>query len=54
MRTSLYVCEAASSEVMYEATAPWSGAHLDYEIAPIVNMERAVEISAEAIAFRQG
>jgi len=46
------VCEAESSEVMFEATAPWSGAYLDYEIAPIVEMERAMEISSKAIAFR--
>ena len=46
------VCETSSAEVLYEATAPWSGAFLDYDIVPIVDMERAVEIANSAIAFR--
>ena len=48
------VCEVASAEVILEATAPWAGALLDYDISPIVDMEKAVEIQQKAIAFRKG
>jgi hypothetical protein len=48
------VCEAASAEAIFEATAPWSGTFLDYDIAPIVDMEKAVELQKKAIAFRKG
>lgn len=48
------VCEAASAEAIFEATAPWSGVFLDYDIAPIVDMEKAVPIQQKAIAFRKG
>jgi hypothetical protein len=48
------VCEVASSEVLFEAVAPWSGALLDYEVSPIVDMAKAVEIQHKAIAFRKG
>jgi hypothetical protein len=46
------VCEATSAEAVFEATAPWSGAFLDYEIAPIVDIEKAADISKRAIEFR--
>ena len=48
------VCEAASAEVMFEATAPWAGAYLDYDIVPIVDIAKAVELFDKAIAFRKG
>ncbi|MFC1661776.1 DUF3303 domain-containing protein [Gemmatimonadota bacterium] len=48
------VCEASSAEVLYEATAPWAGAYLDYEFAPIVEMEKGHALSAKAAAFRKG
>ena len=48
------LCEAASAEVILEATAPWAGAFLDYDIAPIVDMEKAVELDLRASAFRKG
>lgn len=48
------ICEAASSEVFYEATAPWAGALLDYDIAPIVDIEKAVGLLNQAVAFRKG
>ncbi len=48
------VCEAETAEVMYEATAPWSGAYLDYDIVPIVDIEVGVELANKAIAFRNG
>ncbi len=46
--------EVSSAEVIYEATAPWSEAYLDYDIAPIVDIERGVELLNKAISFRQG
>jgi hypothetical protein len=48
------VCEVPSADVIYEATSPWVGAYLDYEIVPIVPIERAVELQDKAIAFRRG
>ena len=48
------VCEAASAEAIFEATAPWAGGFLDYECSPIVDMETAVAIQQKAIAFRKG
>jgi hypothetical protein len=46
--------EVSSAEVIYEGTAPWSGAYLDYEITPIVEIEKGVELLNKAIAFRNG
>jgi hypothetical protein len=40
--------------VIFEATAPWAGAYLDYEIVPIVEMDKAVELQQKAFAFRKG
>jgi hypothetical protein len=48
------VCDASSAEVVFEATAPWAGTLLDYEIVPIVEMQKAVELQQKAIAFRRG
>ena len=48
------VCEASSAEVVFEATAPWAGTLLDYEISPIVDIQKAVELQKKAIAFRKG
>jgi hypothetical protein len=48
------ICEAPSAEVIFEATAPWAGAYLDYEIVPIVEMDKAVELQQKAFAFRKG
>ena len=48
------ICEVASAEVLYEATAPWSEAYLDYEVVPIVEIEKAHEIAVKASAFRHG
>ena len=54
LRKGFCVCEASAAEVVLEATAPWSGAFLDYDIVPIVDMESSVEIFEKAIAFRNG
>ena len=48
------LCETDSAEALYEATAPWAGAYLDYEVAPIIDMEKAAELSMKGIAFRKG
>jgi Domain of unknown function (DUF3303) len=48
------LCETTSAEVVFEGTAPWSDAYLDYEIVPIVEMEKAVELMKKAISFRHG
>jgi hypothetical protein len=50
----LCVCEASSSEVVFEACAPWAGALLEYDIVPIVPIEKAVELTAKGTAFRNG
>jgi hypothetical protein len=46
------VCEVASAEVLYEFNAPWSGAN--YEMCPIVDVAKALEIQQKAIAYRKG
>ena len=48
------LCEADSAEALYEASAPWAGVYLDYEITPIIAMEKAAELSMKASAFRKG
>ena len=48
------LCEVTSAEVVFEATAPWSEAFLDYDIAPLVEIEKAVEILNKGIALRHG
>ena len=48
------ICETDSAEALYEAMAPWAGAYLDYEIMPIIEIEKAVELSSKATAFRKG
>ena len=46
--------EVTSAEVVYQGTAPWSEAYLDYDIVPVVELDRAVELLHDAIAFRNG
>lgn len=48
------ICEADSAETLLEAMAPWAGAYLDYDVTPIVEIDKAVEIQNKAIAFRRG
>lgn len=48
------ICEASSAEVVFEACAPWADVLLDYDIIPIVEVEKAVELLKKAIAFRKG
>lgn len=48
------ICEVDSTEAVFAACAPWAGVYLDYEIAPIVEIEKGVELLNKAIAFRKG
>jgi hypothetical protein len=48
------ICETSSAEAMFEATAPWAGTYLDYDIVPIVEIEKGVELLTKAVAFRKG
>lgn len=46
------VVHADSAEALYTATSPWAGVYLDYEIVPIVLIEKAVEILNAGATFR--
>jgi hypothetical protein len=48
------LCEVASAEALYEATAPWSESYLDYDVVPVVEIMKAGEIANKAAAFRRG
>jgi hypothetical protein len=48
------ICEVASAEALYEATAPWSESYLEYEVVPLVPIDKAGEIAKAAAAFRAG
>ncbi len=48
------ICEANSSETVFDATAPWADTYLDYDIIPIVERDKAMELMTKAIAFRKG
>lgn len=48
------LCEVDSAEAAFAATAPWVDAYLDYDITPVVEMEKAVELFQRGIAFRNG
>ena len=48
------LCEVESAEALYEATAPWSESYLEYDLVPIVEIEKAAEIAFTAAAFRKG
>jgi hypothetical protein len=48
------ICEASSGDAMFEAMAPWAGALLDYEVSPIVDIQKGVELQSKAAAFRKG
>ena len=47
------IIEAKTAEAVFEAVAPWSGVLLDYEIVPIVEVGKAVEIFQQTIAFTE-
>ena len=45
------IVEASSSEVMYEANAPFTG-FIDFKISPVVDMSAAVPILQKTNAWR--
>lgn len=47
------ITEAQTAEAIYEAVAPWAGVLLDYDIVPIVEVGKAVELLQKTIAFRE-
>jgi hypothetical protein len=47
------ISEANTAEAIYEGVAPWAGVLLDYDIVPVVEVDKAVEIGQKAIAFRK-
>jgi hypothetical protein len=51
-RGGLCICEADSAETILTAVAPWAGVHNDYDLIPILPIEKSVEILNAAIAFR--
>ena len=47
------ISEAETAEAMFEATAAWSGVYLDYNIVPVIEVEKGVPILQKTIAFRE-
>jgi len=47
------ITEADTAEAIYEGVAPWAGVLLDYDIVPVVEIGKAVEIGQKTIAFRE-
>ena len=45
--------EAESAEALFEPMAIWAGVYLNYEIMPVVEVEKAVEFWNKAIAKRE-
>ena len=53
-RGGIAVVEVDSADTIFEATAPWAGVYNDYEVVPVIEIERAVELLNTAVAFRDG
>jgi hypothetical protein len=47
------ITEAKTAEAIFEAVAPWVGVLLDYDIVPIVEVGKAVELFQQTIAFTE-
>jgi len=47
------VIEAASAEAIHEVNAIWSGVYIDYDVVPVIEVDKAVEIANKAIAKRE-
>jgi len=47
------ITEAQSAEILFEAFAPWASVLLNYDIVPVVDVEKAAELGQKAIAFRE-
>ncbi len=48
------ISEVDSAETIFEASAPWAGVYFDYDIVPIVEIDKAVELVNKGITFRNG
>jgi hypothetical protein len=46
--------EAESAEVVFEVAAVWAGAYVDYEIVPVIEVDKALPLMEKAFAFREG
>jgi hypothetical protein len=44
------ISEAKTAEAIFESIAPWAGNLLDYEIVPIVEMDKALPPLQKAVA----
>ena len=47
------IIESTTAEAMYEALAIWAGVYVDYDIIPVVEIDKAVELTNKAIAKRE-
>ena len=48
------LAEADSAEAIMESQAPWAGIYIDFEVTPVVPVEKAVELITKGIAIREG
>jgi hypothetical protein len=48
------LAEADSVEAIIESQAPWSGVLIDYDVTPVVPVDKAVELLQKGIAIREG
>jgi|GEM_PF-6474415 len=48
------IVEAESTEQMYEAVAPWAAIYFDYEVVPVIPIDKSLEILQKAVAMREG
>jgi len=47
------IFEAATAEAIYEVNSLWSSVYLDYDIVPIIEVEKGVELMNKAVAIRE-
>jgi len=45
--------EAASAEAIYEALSLWADVYINYEIVPVMEADKAIDIENKAIAIRE-
>ena len=50
--TGFLIVSAESAEALYRTTSIWAGAYIDYEVVPVVEIEKSIEILSEGLAFR--
>jgi len=47
------ITEIKTAEAAYEGVAPWSGVLLDYDVVPVIEVDKAIGLLQKAIAFRE-